>query len=119
MDVALHQILNAVTMFTYEMSIALHLLVGCVARHSMANYRHHTLFWVQSCMLAFPGKLSFSLQSISKERGPSDMMWDLISVCTSNPALVALRKLLQFSMFPFLPSMAVYMNFKPCKRPCL
>lgn len=98
MDVALHQILYAVTMFACEMSVALHLLVGCVARHSMANYRHHALFWVQSCMLAFPGKLSFSLQSISEECGPSDMMQDLISVCTSNPALVALRKLLQFSV---------------------
>lgn len=99
MDVALHQIADAVTMFAYELSITLHPLVRCVARHSTPNYKHHALFQVQLCMLPFPGKL-FSLQSILRECGPSDEMQDLISVYTSSPALLfALQKLLQFSAF--------------------
>ena len=46
-------------MFAYELSIALHPLIGCVPRHSTANCQHHALFQVQLCMLAFPGKLFF------------------------------------------------------------
>lgn len=112
MDVALYQMANAVTMFVYEMPIAAHPLVGCVARDSTPNCQHHALFQVQLCMLAFRGKLFFSLQSISREQDPSAVIQDLISVCTSSPALLfELRKLLHFFAFPFLPSMAVLFQF--------
>lgn len=70
----------------------------------------------------FPWKavLFFFLQGVSREHGPADVTKDLISVCTSSPDLLFdLRKLLQFFAFPLLPSMAVYLNCKLCKRPQL
>lgn len=57
MGTVLHQIANTITVFTYEVSIAVHPFLACVTTHSMPNCQHHALFQVQLCVLAFSAKL--------------------------------------------------------------